>query len=345
VRKPVTKKSFAAVCAAAVAVTGAVAVGSSASAAEQETVIGQITRYERGVLRPVGAVTGSLHQKMTAARNNLLQNNARRGSNVDARSVSLFTDPGSKVIVASTDANAVDGIDIGLVDGVVAGMGLRTHDSDAGSAVATAPVIGFAGGPSSVGFRQNKTDSHEVTRADDGDLSSNFLQSWFWKFSLDEARESTYIGAAERANSDFWIYARRGEADAQASGHKLVDLTIRARPWGGTSGNFKNMIDNAPAGTSTSCSDNGAIGVGFGQAGVTLPLTTCSSVSGVTSSNGFEFGADWDGRTQNQIGVEAVASYKVKEGYTPAFADYIWATFDPGLFGSNKEVKWSDTGW
>jgi hypothetical protein len=59
----------------------------------------------------------------------------------------------------------------------------------------------------------------------------------------------------------------------------------------------------------------------------------------------FEFGADWDGDTSTQVAVEAVGSFMVYEGTTPSFADYIWATFDPGILSGNRDVRWTDSGW
>ncbi|GIE33971.1 hypothetical protein Ait01nite_070160 [Actinoplanes italicus] len=329
------------------AVSGVAVTGTPALASDQRPAEGTVTRHDRSTLRPVSQAGSAVRRQMTATRDAFVQNNARRGALLDASQVALLTDPAARVIVASTDVEAIDGIDIGTVDGRVAGVGLRTHESGAAASGASVPVIGFAAGPSAVGFKQDKSGNHLVKSADDSDISSNFLQSWWWKFTLEESRESTYLTAAERSGSDFWIYARRGEAQAKASGHYLVDLTIRSRPWGGTRGNFKEMVDNAPSGTSTSCSDNGAIGVGFAQAGVTIPRTTCSSISGLgtVGDSAYEFGADWGGDTRNQIGIEALGSFKVKEGYVPSFADYIWATFDPGVFSSNKDVRWNDTGW
>jgi hypothetical protein len=347
------KRSIGAACAAAVVLTSAVFTGSPAAAAEQETVVGKVTRYERDVLRPVDSVTGSLRQKMTAAKSNFLQDNARRGSNVDARTVSLFTDPGSKVIVAAGNGAVVDGIDIGTADGVLAGVGVRTHESGADTIVAAPPVIGFAGEPNPDGYQRIATDSHVVTPADDGDITIpgssivNYLKSWYWKYSLAEAKEDDVFDASERSGADFWIYARRGDADGRASGTHaaaLVDLTIRARPWGGAAGNFKQMQSRVPFGAAPNCVSGGNLEISFGVYKVVMPQSSCQTVSGATNVTKYEFGVDWNGASTSLTTIEAMGAYKVKEGYTPSFADYIWATFNVGPMG-RKDVKWTDTGW
>jgi hypothetical protein len=309
-----------------------------------------VTSYSGADLRPVAAATGTLRQKMNVAKADYVESRARRGSNLDARTISVYTDPQQAAIVTAGADEVVDGIDIGTVDGVDVGVGVRTHVSGKAAGKSAAPVIGFAATPSYSAYVEDAAGFHTVTATNDADIkiggTTNFVESWYWKYELPESKEAASFGSSLRSGTDFWVYARRGLADAKSSGTSLVDLTVRARPWGGTSGNFKQMLGNAPGGTETTCAEVGTIGFGYGPASVKIPRSNCASVTGVTSTgSAYEFGADWDGDTSSQIGIEAIGSFRVKEGYTPSFADYIWATFDPGVLSSNKEVKWTDTGW
>lgn len=346
--KATTKTVAVTVSTVAVTVAG-LALPAAASPSPQP-VTGTVTRYQSAALRPVTSMTGTLRQKMDVARADYVESRARHGSNLDTRTVSVVTDPEQTAIVAAGADEVVDGIDVGTVNGANIGVGVRTHLSDQTAKKRAVPVIGFAAAPSTSGYVEDHEGFHTVTAANDADIkiggTVNFVENWYWKYVLPENKEAASFGSAMRSGSDFWIYARRGLGDAKSSGTNLVDLTVRSRPWGGTAGNFKQMIDNAPGGTATSCAELGAIGFGYGPASVKIPRSTCTSVTGVTSTNSpYEFGADWDGKTTAQIGVEAIASYRVNEGYTPSFADYIWATFDPGVLSSNKDVKWADTGW
>lgn len=344
--KGTTKAVIAAV--STVLVAGAGLASPAAAAPKQAT--GKVTRHERVDLRPAGATSGTLRQKMDTARADYVESRARRGTNIDNRTVSVYTDPSEAVIIAAGADEAVDGIDIGTVDGTKVGVGVRTHATGTFAGTAATSVIGFAASPSYSEYVQSSSGYHTVTASNDADIkiggTVNYLESWYWKYVLPEGKESASFNGTMRSGSDFYVYARRGIADAKSSGTDLVDLTIRSRPWGGTSGNVKKMLNSAPGGTVTSCADQGAIGFGYGPASVKIPRSNCASVTGVTSTgSAFEFGADWDGDTTDQIAIEAIASYQTVEGKVPSWADYIWATFDPGLLSSNKEVKWTDTGW
>jgi hypothetical protein len=341
-----TKVVVAGVSSVLVAVAGL----ATPAAAAPQTRVGKVTHYESARLRAAGSVAGTLRRRMDVAKADYVEGRARRGSNLDSRTVSVYTDPTEAAIVAAGADEVIDGIDVGTVDGASVGVGVRSHVTAATGNTPAPPVIGFAAAPSYSQYVLDSAGYHTVTATNDADIkiggTTNFLESWYWKYSLPEAKEAASFSSSLRSGADFYVYARRGIADAKSSGTDLVDLTIRARPWGGTSGHFKQMLGNAPGGTETSCTELGAIGFGYGPASVKIPRTNCSSVAGVTSTNSlFEFGADWDGDTATQIAIEAIASYRVAEGYVPSFADYIWATFDPGVFSSNKDVKWTDTGW
>ncbi|MFI1994514.1 hypothetical protein [Actinoplanes sp. NPDC020271] len=334
---------------ASAAIVAGAGLASPAQAAPKQTA-GKVTRYDRATLRPAADVSGVLRRKMDTAKSDFVESHARRGRNVDSRTVDVYTDPAQSVIVAAGADEAVDGIDLGTVDGVHVAAGVRTHQTGVVTNPAASAVVGFAGAPTYSEYVQDGSGYHTVTATNDADIkiggTVNFLESWYWKYVLPEAKEANSFGSAMRSGSDFYVYARRGIADAKSSGTSLVDLTIRSRPWGGTSGNLKKMLYSAPGGSATSCSEQGAIGVGYGPASVKIPRSNCASVTQVTSTgSAFEFGADWDGDTSDQIAIEAIASYQAVEGKVPSFADYIWATFDPGLLSSNKDVKWTDTGW
>ncbi|GIE33970.1 hypothetical protein Ait01nite_070150 [Actinoplanes italicus] len=337
-----------------IALAASVAVASPAAAAEGTVVQGKVDRYDRSALRPAETATGDLRQRMSAARTAFVQDNARRGSNVDTRAVETFTDPSARVIVAAGNGEVVDGIDIGTADGYLAGVGIRSHEGNTTTTTAAAPpVIGFAGEPDPTGYQRAASGSHVVTVGDDPDLAIpggslvNHVKSWYWKYSLAESKESDVFTASERSGSDFWVYARRGDADGRTSdlqGAALVDLTIRSRPWGGTSGNFKQLQSRVPFGAAPNCVSGGNLEISFGVYKVVMPQSSCQTVKGATNVSSYEFGADWDGSTFNLTTIEAMAAYKVKEGYTPSFADYIWASFNIGPMG-RKDVKWTDTGW
>jgi hypothetical protein len=344
------KRTRKAVIAAASAVIVAATVIPTPAAAAAKQVIGKMTKYSAGDLRLAGAATGMLRRKMDTAEADYIESRARHGSNVDSRAVDVFTDPREAVIIATGADTAIDGIDVGTIDGKTAGVGVRTHNTGASASGAATSVLGFAAPPTYSQYVQDTSGSYTVTATNDADIkidgTVNFLQSWYWKYVLPESKEADSFTSTMRSGSDFYVYARRGIADAKTSGTDLVDLTIRSRPWGGTSGNFKQMLNSLPGGTATSCADQGAIGFGYGPASVKIPRTNCASVTGTTSSGSvYEFGADWDGDSDAQTAIEAIASYRVNEGYVPSWADYIWATFDPGLLSSNREVKWTDSGW
>jgi hypothetical protein len=127
----------------------------------------------------------------------------------------------------------------------------------------------------------------------------------------------------------------------------MDDLTIRSRPWGGTSGNFKGLIAKHPTSTSSSCTSTGNLEFAAGPYSVEIPQNNCSNVSGLTSTgSSLEFGSDWNGSSQGAVAIEAIAGYKVAEGKIPSFADYIWANFWTVTAGyPDTPVKWTDTGW
>jgi hypothetical protein len=351
VRKATARLAVAAAAAAVVAGAGSAVP----AAAAPKTLTGKVTHYERATLRAAGSVGGKLRQKMDTAKVDYLDLAARHGQTVDARTVSVFTDPASSVVLAVGPDTVVDRVNVGTVDGVARGVGVETHEAGSGS-TASAPVMGFAGEPTTDGFRMAAAGSHIVTKADDADIQptqhyTNYLKSWYWKYELPESSEQTGYGAL-RSGSDFWVYARRGDANAGGANGDLYssyldDLTIRARPWGGTSGNFKQILAKAPTGTSSACSSKGTVEITAGPYSVELPQNNCSNVVGLTSVNSpFEFGADWSGSTQGAVSIEAIASFRVVEGRIPSFADYIWADFWTVTAGyPHGSVKWTDTGW
>lgn len=345
--------TLAVVSAAIVAGAG---IAAPADAAVPEIETGTVTDYQRSALRPASAVTGELREQLDTAKVDYLDFAARQGRPADARSVSAFTDPTSTVVLAVGGDTVVDTISVGTVDGVARGLGVETHESGTGS-TAAAPVMGFAGDPSVDGYRMAAAGSHIVTVADDADVKptqhyTNYVKSWYWKYELPEGSESKAYDSGERSGADFWVYARRGDANAGGANSDIYssimdDLTIRARPWGGTSGNFKKMIGRLPVSSTNSCTSSGNLEFNAGPYSVAIPQTNCSNVTGLTStSSSFEFGADWNGKSQGAVSIEALASFKVAEGKVPSFADYIWMNFYTVTAGYPVgTVKWTDSGW
>jgi hypothetical protein len=352
----VSKAAFRVTVAAmsAVVITGT-GIATPAAAAPK-SLTGKINKYERSALRPSTAVTGELRQKMDSARSEYIDYAARHGQLADSRTVSVFTDPTSSVVLAAGGGTVVDKVSVGTVDGIARGVGVETHESGT-STTAAPPVTGFAGDPSTDGYRMAAAGSHVVTVADDPDIKpdahfSNYVKSWYWKYELPEGSEANAFSSTERSGADFWVYARRGDANPGGSGNdigssRMDDFTIRARPWGGTSGNFKRMIGRLPVSSSSSCTGTGNLEISAGPYSVAIPQTNCSNVGGVTStSSPYEFGSDWDGDTQGAVSIEAIASFKVAEGKIPSFADYIWMNFMTITAGYPvATVKWTDTGW
>lgn len=346
-------KLLAVLAGTATLVLSSVVVATPASAAEPELRF-TVERHERAALRTADQVTGDLRRAMTESRDEYLDKSARNGRVRDARSVATFADPSGTVVVAAGVGSAVDSIDVGTYrdsgDTVIAqGFAARVHES-AGrpGAAAGAPAIGFAGVPTTTGYLLVNNDDvvmHPVLRN-----TAQYMHSYWWKYEMPEGLEQDAFNPSYRAGMDFWIYVRRGIADGQGQGIwpyniRLVDLTVRSRPWGGTAWRINKMIDHAPTGSSGSCTDSGSIGFSYAGAGVTIPLSNCQSVNGLSNvSQPFEFGADWNGVTDQQQAVEAIASVRSVEGQIPTWADYIWAAFDVAD-GVQTAYRWTDTGW
>ncbi|MFI1994513.1 hypothetical protein [Actinoplanes sp. NPDC020271] len=326
------------------------------AAAAPAAAVGKIAKYDRSVLRPSSSVTGNLRKKLETAKTDYLDFAARHGRSLDARGVSAFTDPASKVVLAVGEGTVIDKVNVGTVDGKARGVGVESHEAG-NTSTAQAPVMGFAGDPTTDGYKMVAANSHIVTVADDADVQptshyTNYVKSWFWKYELPEGSEVNAFSSTERSGSDFFVYARRGDANPGGANADLYssvmdDLTIRARPWGGTSGNFKKMISRLPVSTTNSCTSSGSLEVSAGPYSVEIPQNNCSNVTGLTStSSPYEFGADWNGKTQGAVSIEAIASFKVAEGKVPSFADYIWMNFYTVTAGYPVgTVKWTDTGW
>ncbi|MGK5680157.1 hypothetical protein [Actinoplanes sp. URMC 104] len=344
---------LAAACAAVLSAGMAVAVSAPASAAPAEPTA-TVTKYGRASLRFSASADTVLGQSMTASKSDYVTWSARQGRTLDSKKVETVADPTGSVIASSSVGTVIDGLNVGRYAGgygQAAAAGLITHEAGTATTTAAGPVIGFAGAPSYSGYQLSNSGGITITTSVNSAINFKYdvqyLRSEFWKYVLPEAGEKPAFTDSQRSGADFWAYARRGIADAKGTGKNLDDLTVRSRPWGGTSGNFKNMIDYAPVGSANTCGSGASIGFSYGGASISIPTSNCSKVKGITSrSSSLEMGADWDGHTSDQQAVEALSTYRVNEGYTPQFADYIWATFsDWAHSGVTADIKWTDTGW
>lgn len=324
----------------------------------------RVSRFDRQVLRTSDSVKPQARERMLRARIDLLDQRAREGVPLDARAVTVLTDPTQSVVAAAANTDIIDGIDLAVADTssgthLVQGVVARSHESQATGGVASSPAIGFAGVPTATGFRLKANGGVTVTSAMDPDINlcagdyyptchTQYVRSEYWKYELPESLESRSFTPSNRSGSDYWAYARRGIADAQGGGYRLVDLTVRSRPWAGYEGRFIDVINYGPVGTSSACTSSGQIGFSYGGASIQIPLSNCKSVSGVSSTaKAMEFGADWNGRAGSQQAVEAVQTVRTREGQTPVWADYIWASFTtaPLQLWNYSNVKWTDPGW
>lgn len=234
-------------------------------------------------------------------------------------------------------------------------LGAESHNVDTGSdARGGGRGMGWAGGPSATGYLLDRSGSLRLTRTHDADLNADFssydhfVETWYWKYVLPESKESTAYTSSYRSNSDFWAYSRRGIADGASNAYHLRDLTIRSRPWGGTSSRIRNYIDRLPATGTSTCTSAGSLSFSYGGFGVSLPVSTCQNTQGVNNTSvPLEFGTDWSGSTASKVGVEAMVNIRSVEGQVPTMADYIWAEFyGCNTYYCNKDyIKWNDTGW
>jgi len=334
-------------------VWGGVVVASSAEAAESP-LVQKVARYDRAQLRGSSQVGAGLRQAMSGAQAKYIDDAARLGRRLDTVQVSALADPTGSVVVTTAETDAVDGLDVVSFESpggakVATGTGIQTHETGKASVRNSAPIVGFAGVPSTSGYVLVSNGGVTVNSVPIIGGTAQYLRSEYWKYQLPESLEAASFSSSYRSNSNFFIYARRGIADARPNPRILVDLTVRSRAWDRTESRIKNAIDNAPVGSSNSCTDRGMIGFYYGAAGVEIPLSNCQATHGLSTlcQRRFEFGADWDGRTGSQQAVEAIQSIRSVAGQTPTWADYIWASFaiDPVAFGNYRDAKWSDPGW
>jgi hypothetical protein len=320
-----------------------------AQAAEKEPLTLQVVRHKGSALKKAEKFTGDQRRRMNDVESEFIARRAQLGRLLDTRQVETFTSPGAQVIAVADTSLVIDSINIGTykdTDGTVAGQGFGAEiheESGSAPSTPTTPTIGFAGNPSTTGYQLVSNKTLEL-KPKVGDWTQKVITD-YWKYKLPENLESAAFAPAYRTNSDFWAYARRGLGDS-ADKPRLVDLTVRSRPWGGTSSRFRNVIDKAPTGTTTACTSTGTIGFTYAGHGVQIPYNNCYAVKGVTStSSALEFGADWDGNTTDPQTVEAIASVRVVAGQTPSWADYIWASFTNNPAGGYYDYKWADSGW
>jgi hypothetical protein len=320
-----------------------------AQAAEKQQLTLDVVRHKGSALQRAERFSGDQRRRMDAVENEFIARKAQLGRLLDTRQVETFTTAGAQVIAVADASLVVDSINVGTYKDAAGGVaaqafGAEIHEED-GSAASTAstPTIGFAGSPSTTGYQLVSSKTLEL-KPKVGDWTQKVITD-YWKYKLPENLESSAFSSTYRSNSDFWAYARRGLGDS-ADKPRLVDLTVRSRPWAGTASRFRNIIDKAPTGTTTACTSNGTIGFSYAGQGVQIPYNNCSSVKGVTStSSALEFGADWDGNTTDPQTVEAIASVRVVAGQTPSWADYIWASFTNNPAGGYYDYKWADSGW
>ena len=344
-----TKSHLAVLIAAAMGAGSALVAATPAQAAEQQPLTLTVVRHAGKSLQKSDRFSGDLRRRMDDAENGFIARRAQLGRLLDTRQVEAFADTSTEVIAVADASLVIDSINVGTyenADGDVAGQGFGAEiheDTAAAPSVAASPVIGFAGSPSTNGYQLVSNKTLEL-KPKVGDWTQKVITD-YWKYKLPDNKESPAFSSSYRSNSDFWAYARRGLGDS-ADKPRLVDLTIRSRPWGGTASRMRNVIDKAPTGTTTACTNTGTIGFSYSGASVNIPYNNCSSVKGVTStSSSLEFGADWDGNTTNPQTVEAIASVRTVAGQTPSWADYIWASFTNNPAGGNVDYKWTDSGW
>jgi hypothetical protein len=347
------KRPIVAFLALALGAGGAFAVSAPAQATEAKQLTLDVIHHKRATLKDSASFSGELRSRLDSAKLNYVDRRAKQGLLLDVKRVDAVTDAAASVVAVAEDTTVIDSIDVGSYKTtddveVAQGFGAQIHDEAPGSASVSAahPALGFAGAPSYTGYQLVGQKSLELHPTAYG-VKQNVITD-YWKYKLPDAKETAAFGAAYRANSDFFVYARRGTGDAQGTGKRLVDLTVRSRPWGGTAGNQRNIIAKAPVGTSQQCTSTGTIGFEYKGASISLPYNNCSAVKGVTTtSSTLEFGADWDGRTGDPQTVEAIASVRAVAGTTPSWADYIWASFTnlPTQVIDYSDYKWTDSGW
>lgn len=300
---------------------------------------------------------GSVRQRLITLRDELLADEAAHGRLHDTRGLRAYMD-------TQTGATAVHSTGIALEDVHVAAGNDSALAETVGIGATTRPnliaphlsrqAVGWSGRPQPAGYRLHDEGRLRLTVSHDPDITarwssrSHLVETWYWKYEMPEHRESEAFTPSYRKDSDFWAYARRGTAASADASYRLLDLTIRSRPWAGTAHRIRSYIDILPVATLMNCPTGTTLGFNYAGLGVSIPVTTCGRVQQVNNiSHPLEFGTDWNGSTSNRVSIESLASIRSRAGQEPVMADYIWAEFRmcAAWCPPSEYVRWDDSGW